>query len=61
MIAIAAGLFHSLALSQDGLVAAWGGNESGQSTAPTGLSGVIGMAVGDEHALVLNQNGTVVA
>jgi alpha-tubulin suppressor-like RCC1 family protein len=40
---IAAGGAHSLALKSDGTVIAWGDNPYGQSTVPSGLSGVTGL------------------
>ena len=63
VIAIAAGAYHSLALKQDGTVAAWGANDSGQGTVPPELSGgeVVAIAAGDFHSLALKQDGTVVA
>jgi hypothetical protein len=44
--AIAAGIYHSLALKSDGTVVAWGLNNYGQSTVPAGLSGVTAIAAG---------------
>ena len=77
MIALAAGLFHSLALCSDGTVAAWGYDRTGElgdggstdSAAPvqvmtTGvLAGktVIAISAGMTHSLVLCSDGTVVA
>jgi alpha-tubulin suppressor-like RCC1 family protein len=59
--AIAAGEFHSLALQQDGTVAACGRNYEDQATVPSGLSNVIAVAAGGYHSLALKQDGTVVA
>ena len=62
---------HVLALLQDGTVRAWGYNSHGQlgdgttgtdRTTPVvvkNLSGVAGIATGDEHSLALLGNGTV--
>ena len=52
--------FGSLALKSDGTVVAWG--SLGQSTVPSGLSGVIAIAAGTEHspALVAQPNPTLV-
>lgn len=44
-----------------GTVAAWGGNISGQSTVPSGLSGVVAVAAGGDFALALKTDGTVTA
>ena len=53
MVAIAAGLNHSLALKADGTVVAWGFNPDGQSTIPAGLTGVISIAAGGNFSLAL--------
>jgi alpha-tubulin suppressor-like RCC1 family protein len=42
-------------------IAAWGLNDSGQSTVPTGLSGVIAISAGSYSSLVLKPDGSVVA
>ena len=71
--AIAAGGQFSLALMRNGTVEAWGDNDSGQlgngstaaeSESPVlvhGLSGVVAIAAGEEQALALLSNGTVMA
>ncbi|HYB24766.1 MAG TPA: IPT/TIG domain-containing protein, partial [Solirubrobacteraceae bacterium] len=71
--AIAAGEDFSLALLKNGTVMAWGANESGElgdgevtgnSDVPVqveGLSEVVAIAAGGEHALALLKKGTVVA
>ncbi len=59
--AVAATANHNLALKQDGTVIAWGDNTYGQTTVPSGLSGVIALATGELHSLALKQDGTVVA
>ena len=61
LLAIAGGLYHSLALRSDGTVAAWGDNGSGQTTIPVGLSNVVAIAAGDFHSLALKRDGTVAA
>ncbi|MCX6874715.1 MAG: immunoglobulin domain-containing protein [Verrucomicrobia bacterium] len=58
---VAAGLYHTVALKNDGTVVAWGRNTSGQTTVPGGLSGVIAIATGAWHTLALKDDGTVVA
>jgi len=47
--------------AQTGTLVAWGGNNYGQSTVPTGLSGVVAIAAGYNHNLALKSDGTVVA
>lgn len=77
VVAISAGNVHTLALTSDGLVAAWGGNGSGQlgdgTTTPRNspvlvnslgaLAGktVVGISAGYTHSLALCSDGTVVA
>ena len=53
VVAIAAGVFHTVALKQDGTVVAWGKNDDGQTTVPAGLSGVVAIAAGYEHTVAL--------
>jgi hypothetical protein len=61
--AIAAGDSHSLAVTSDGTVVAWGCafGDYGQCSVPGGLSGVTAVAAGFAHSLALKSNGTVVA
>ena len=61
--AIAAGDSHSLALKNDGTIIGWGsnGSGSGQTTVPTGLTGVTAIAAGAFHSLALKNDGTVIA
>lgn len=77
VIAVAAGLSHSLALCSDGRVAAWGRNQKGQLGSNTGLfveqpvwvdqSGVltgktvVAIAAGSEHSVALCSDGTLAA
>lgn len=60
MIAIAAGIFHSLALKIDGTVVAWGNHpEWGRLNVPLELTNVIAISAGDYHSLALKSDGTV--
>ena len=61
VIAIAAGRGHNLALRENGMVVAWGRDESGQADVPEELRGVVAIAAGGQHSLALRDNGTVVA
>ena len=69
MVAIAGGLFHSIALRADGTVVAWGagantsvyaGDEWGQSVVPVGLTNVAAIAGGYGHSIALFNNGSPV-
>lgn len=58
---IAAGANHTVALRSDGTVVAWGDNGPGQTTVPSGLSGVAAIAAGGAHTVALKSDSTVVA
>jgi alpha-tubulin suppressor-like RCC1 family protein len=60
VVAVAAGLDHSLALRGDGSVVAWGWDYGGQTDVPDGLSNVVAIAGGEYHSLALKADGTVV-
>ena len=51
--------FHALALKSDGTVAAWGLDDYGEATPPTGLTGVVQVAGGLQHSLALGSDGSV--
>jgi len=61
MTRVAAGYDYSLAVRDDGTVAAWGVNDLGQCRVPSGLGGVVDIAAGHQHGLALTANGGVVA
>jgi hypothetical protein len=42
-------------------VVAWGNNDYGKATVPSGLNGVVAIAAGYDHNLALRNDGTVVA
>jgi sugar lactone lactonase YvrE len=60
-VAVAGGLYFSLALRADGTVAGWGDNSGGQLDIPTGLSNVVAIAGGDYFSMALKSDGTIVA
>jgi hypothetical protein len=62
VVAISAGGFHSLALGENGAVAAWGDNQYGQTNLPEeALSNVAAIAAGGFHSLALRHDGSVIA
>ncbi len=58
-IAIAASLYHSLALKSDGSIVGWGNNNSGRATPPAG-NNYIAIAAGRYHSLALKSDGSIV-
>lgn len=61
VVAVSAGQHFSLALKDDGTVAAWGRNDMGQASVPAGLAEVRAISAGYGHALALKSDGTVVS
>ena len=61
IVSIAAGGYHSLALTAEGRVVAWGYNEYGQTNVPSGLSNVVAIAAGDVSQSGADGRGPVVA
>jgi len=61
VVAVAAGGYHTLALTTDGTVTAWGRNSEGQTDVPPGLSNVIAIAAGGFHSVALTADGSVTA
>ncbi|MFF2887867.1 RCC1 domain-containing protein [Paenibacillus sp. NPDC057967] len=50
---------HALAVKKDGTVIAWGNNNYGEATVPSGLRNVTAVAAGYEYSLALSQDGKV--
>lgn len=61
VVQIAAGGSHSLALTANGTVIAWGDNSLGQSSVPSGLRNVVQIAAGKSHSIAVTANGSVVS
>ena len=61
--AIAAAYDHSLSLTTNGQILAWGDNSFGQATVPAGFSNTVTVAVagGQYYSIALENNGTVAA
>ena len=55
VMAVSAGDGFYLALKSDSTVVAWGSNGSGQTSVPPGLTGVVAIAAGGDHALALRE------
>jgi alpha-tubulin suppressor-like RCC1 family protein len=60
VIAVAAGMYHALALKEDGTVVAWGDNTYNQTNVPAGLSNVVSITARDNYNVALKSDGTVV-
>ena len=61
VIAIAAGWYHSLAVTGEGRVVAWGSSARGLTSVPSRLTGVTAVAAGQYHSLALTVAGTITA
>jgi hypothetical protein len=61
VIAVAAGWYHSLAVTGEGRVVAWGSSASGLTAVPPGLTRVTAVAAGQFHSLGLTVAGKVTA
>ena len=57
---IAAGGYHSLALTKYGTVVGWGDNTAGQTTIPPEATNIIAIAGGLYHSLALRSDGVVI-
>src|SRR5215469_8438635 len=61
VIAVAAGCYHSLAVTGEGQVVAWGSRARGLVDVPADLSGATAVAAGQYHSLALRLAGTIAA
>ena len=69
LVAVAAGWVHSLALTSEGTIVAWGDNSWGQCSVPAPNGGFVAIAAGnyaphagaDAHSLGLKADGTIEA
>jgi alpha-tubulin suppressor-like RCC1 family protein len=61
IVQIAVGTNHSLVLTRDGRVVAWGVNDYGQCNVPARLDNVVQVSAGHEFSLALTRDGRVVA
>ncbi|MDB6111260.1 MAG: hypothetical protein JWR69_3010, partial [Pedosphaera sp.] len=61
VVAVAAGVAHSLALQTDGRVVAWGTSTAQPSNVPVSATNVVAIACGDYYSLALKNNGTLAA
>ncbi|MBN8226937.1 carboxypeptidase regulatory-like domain-containing protein [Corallococcus macrosporus] len=59
VVAIDGGLTHMVAVTMDGRVVAWGGNEYTAATVPANLTDVAEVAATGNHTVVLKRDGTV--
>jgi alpha-tubulin suppressor-like RCC1 family protein len=59
-VQVALGATHGLGLRVNGLVEAWGANDFGQVSVPSGLTAVKSIAAGPSYSLALKQDGSVV-
>ena len=56
---VAAGFYHTLAVSNGGTVSAWGRNDTGQCNVPSGLTGVRLVSAGEFHSVALREDGGI--
>lgn len=61
LVAVSAGLWHTLALRADGRVIAWGHNVHGQCDVPADVVDAVAIAAGGYHSVALRKDGRVVA
>ncbi len=63
VVAISAGLWHSMALTDEGKVYAWGADRLGQSSIPESVEDeiVVDIVAGDERSSVLTAEGEIIS
>lgn len=61
IVAISAGITHSLALREDGTIKVWGSNCCGQTDVPENLTDVTGIAAVEGFSVAVKNDSTVVA
>lgn len=61
LVAIGAGVYHTLGLRANGTVIAWGSNVAGQSRVPADLTDVVAVRGSFYNSIALKGDGTVVA
>jgi len=60
VVQLAAGYYHTTALTSDGSVVCWGRDDEDQCTVPDGLTGVVQLSAGYYHTTALKSDGSVV-
>jgi len=58
-VAIAAGRIHSVALTADGRIFAWGDNRYGQCNVPANATNVVAISASETRTLILKGDGSV--
>jgi len=61
LVSVACGAWHSLGLSADGTILAWGNDSSGQCDVPATLNNAVAIAAGGYHGLAVTAAGAVAA
>jgi len=55
LVVVSAGGRHSIGLKSNRTIEVWGGNDDGESTVPTGLDNVFGIAAGPSYSLAIKE------
>jgi len=56
---VAVGRFHTCAVTNDGIVSCWGGNDFGQTEVPDDLGSVSSLTLGEKHSCAITTSKTV--